>query len=533
MRQIPILDAGSSREHSNRSRRRLGIPALNALLLLLFGTSSQAGAVGPAPAKILFPRPFAVVVDDLGWMHGGSQDPQNGPYRVGFKRNFVAEDYLPMVEIGKAVGVRIQGAFVLCELDRENAVAQLPSATRDGARWDNSANVSPEQLRIMDTVKANAAHLEFGLHGVGHEFWENGRRRRAEWYNLQDKRPWSESEIRAHLAMFRKIMAQYGWTQEKGQSFPESFVATAYSYFWNPSGKPYSLGKILRESGVKRANTAFYEIPELKPPASGSGGFDNGVLVLDRHNFGNEWWHPASLPSEPIPTFDTDIIEAHWANLLATDDIFQEDLNKRWIEFYRSVQATEDHYLAKNTEQLYSQWLYKRHCKVAEGDSGRVTLDNRQMPPEAYDAGMVGALVLKIKLPEGRHLSKALLNGQPIPSCQEVEGFAHLYLPPLERETYELQYSLGASLPDQTLMNTGTFNVYSRKSDGSSLTFKLRVYGEQPVTILTQRVPKTITCSNPRLSVVDTRYRKESGQSVITLKANDIQGETGELTLVF
>jgi len=507
-------------------------PAAKALALLL-GLATTLTLLGQNASKMVFPRPFAVVVDDLGWMHGGSQDPQNGPYRIGFKRDLIAQDYLPMIDIGKAVGVRIQGVFVLCELDRENAVAQLPSATREGSKWNNTANVSPEQIRIMDTVRTHSAHLEFGLHGVGHEYWENGRRRRAEWYNLQDKRPWSEAEIRAHLEMFRKVMAQYGLTKEQGHSFPESFVPTAYSYYWNPSAKPYSLGRILREYGVKFVNTAFSEIPELHPPASGSGDFDNGVLVLDRHNFGNEWWEPATLPRQPLAAFDTDIIEAHWVNLLATDDIFQATVNAKWIALLQSVQATEGHYLAKNTEQLYSQWLYKQHCKVTEPEPGRVVIDTRQMPKAAYDTGMVGTMVLKVKLPPAVHLAKATLDGQPIPSLQESQGYAHLYLPALPPGVAELKYELGDHLPDATVLNAGTYLVYSRRSTGNSVRFQIRMYGEQDLVVTTSAKPTMVTCSNPRLKVLGFQFNKEAGTTSIALQAHDIQGESGEINLEF
>ena len=512
-------------------RKSSSIPGSKTWAMLLCLSATQV-IFGAAP-KILFPKPFAVVVDDLGWLHGGSQDPQNGPYRLGFKRDLVAQDYLPIVEIGKAVGVRIQSVFVLCELDRENAVAQLPSATREGGKWNNTANVSPEQIKIMDTVKTQSAYLEFGLHGVGHEFWENGRRRRAEWYNLQDKRPWSETEIRAHLEMFKKVMAQYGLTKEMGHSFPESFVPTAYSYFWNPSGNPYSLGKILREYGVKFVNTAFSEIQELHPPAKGSGGFDNGVLVVDRHNFGNEWWEPATLPRQPIAEFDTDIIEAHWANLLATDDIFQTTVNGKWIAYLQSIEATEDHYLAKNTEQFYSQWLYKRNCTVTEPEPGRVVIDNRRMPQEAYRTGMVGPMVLKVKLSSGLHLSKATLNGQPIPSVQESQGFAHLYLPALPPEVAELKYEFGDHLPDSTVLNAGTYNVYARSTVGNSVRFKVRMYGEQDLTITTTSKPSSVTSSNPRLNVLNVRFDPKARTTTITLKAHDIQGESGDLNLKF
>lgn len=79
---------------------------------------------------------------------------------------------------------------------------------------------------------------------------------------MENDKPWPEQDSREHVKAFKAITAQYGWTPEGGHSFPESFVPCAYAYYWNPSGD-FSTGKLLRENGVKYANTDFNWIKEL------------------------------------------------------------------------------------------------------------------------------------------------------------------------------------------------------------------------------------------------------------------------------
>ncbi len=239
---------------------------------------------------ITFPRPFAVAIDDMGWMKGWSlaEGTPSGPYRNGLKRNFDLADYRHVVDIAKAAGVRVQGLFVLSELDRENVLAKYPTTTFQRDKWDNSANITDEQVEIVNYVVSQSAHLEFGFHGIGHEHWpESGGQKRAEWYNLEDNHPWPEVTLRQHIAAAKAILDQYGLSPSRGHSFPETFVPGAYSYYWNPDGD-FSLGKLVREAGAKFANTVFMVIPELDPPSGmNGGGFDHGLHVLNRLNYGN------------------------------------------------------------------------------------------------------------------------------------------------------------------------------------------------------------------------------------------------------
>jgi hypothetical protein len=82
-------------------------------------------------------------------------------------------------------------------------------------------------------------------------------------------------------------VAQYGISPENGHSFPESFIS--YGFYFNP-GAEYSLGRVLSDNGVKYANTPYATIHGLNHPPLLDGGFDNGVLLLDRHNHGNLWY---------------------------------------------------------------------------------------------------------------------------------------------------------------------------------------------------------------------------------------------------
>lgn len=145
------------------------------VIILITGCTKEEYSGG-----ILFPRAFSIAIDDMGWNEGGSLGDQGGPWCAGIRRNFDVRDYKPIVEVGKAVGMRFQGVFILAEMDRENILAKYPTTTRQGTGFDNSTNIDDTQLEVMRFVQDNAAYLEFGLHGVGHEHFDNGVRTRAE-----------------------------------------------------------------------------------------------------------------------------------------------------------------------------------------------------------------------------------------------------------------------------------------------------------------------------------------------------------------
>ena len=483
--------------------------------------------------QIIFPRPFAIAIDDLGWINGQNDGEGGyGPYRLGMNRNITLKDYEAVVDLAQKAGVRLQGLFILSEMDRENFLGAYPTTTHMREKWNNDALISDLQLDIMEFVKKEAAHLEFGLHGVGHEFWpEAGKRRRAEWYNTVDHHPWPEEEIRIHVECYIRILKQYGLSQDNGHSFPESFVPCAYSYHWDPEG-PYSSGSILSDYGVRYANTDFTQIPECNPPAEpNGGGFDHRVHVMNRYNYGNLWYEMGKLPTTPLEAQPTDYIETHWPNLLAAEGQSQKDITQRWADYYQAVQATRDRYCAKNTAQMHSQWLYNTYTKVTERSIGVVQIDNTRMPDHVYRGYFPANMVLKVPLKPGEHVSAATIDGAPIPAYIEHEGYGHLYLPQLLQKTYELRYETGTTPLQQVIWHEDTCTIFELTVREALTKIDLCLYGTQELKLRSSREPEQVESNNPAISIL--RWEMQGDMLVIKAKAHDIQGEIGAIMVEY
>lgn len=496
-------------------------------LFLSINTHGQSDhSLSPEP-DILFPRAFGIAVNQVGYMEGGSLGEEGGPWRAGIRRNMDVRDYRPMAEVGSEVGIRFMNLFALAEMDRLNIVATLPHARPEGHAFDNSARIKPEQIEIMKYVHDQAAFIELGVTGVGHEWWVDGERTRSEWYNLDHQEPRPEAMMRRHMDVIRNILGQYGLSAENGHSFPQSM--SALGYYWNPDG-PYSAGSIFSEYGVRYVNTKFSIIPELNPPPEKSGGFDQGVLVLDRGGYGNLWHTFDDQPHEPVENYETDLLESHWANWLAQDDFLQPAVNQRWIDYFREIQAYPYRYLAKNSEQLYSQWLYKEYTNVTLTAPGKVRIDNRSMPDTPYEKGSLGNMVLSVPLSDGRHVSAATINGRPVAALFEEAGFGFIYLPPLQQQVYEVEWQIGDRPASGTVNISGTYNVYDVQPENGGYLFTIRMYGTQDVRFRVDEGFEVVS-DHDGFTVQQSSYDHDNRELVITLHGRDIQGEIGVLEL--
>jgi hypothetical protein len=527
-------------KHMIKSIRILKLPIYTLIVCILLSYTSsgfceKTSSYCSNKNRIIFPRAFAFAIDDLGWNTGtnSGEGGNQGPYRIGIDRKMDIDDYKCIVEVAKQVGVRIQGLFVLAEMDRENILAKYPTTTWMGKNWDNGANRCQENIDIMNFVRDNSAYLEFGLHGVGHEYWVNGVKKRAEWYCTDDNHPWPKESSVEHLQCFKDILAQYKLSPEYGHSFPESFVPCAYGYYWNPTGE-YSTGSIMSKAGVKYVNTLFDYIRELNPPIEpNGGGFDQGVIVVNRRNYGNDWYRMDALPTIDISQQESDIIESHWSNWLAQDGFLQAATNQKWIDYYKMVQSVPDRYIAKNTQQFFSQWLYKKYTKVSENNTGTVIIDNTQMPDEAYKHDILGNMVLKIKLDSNQHISRAKLNDENMACYFEDQGYGFIYLPMLEKRIYTLEYEVGSNKPESYIFNKGTYSVYSYQLKQNSINTSVRIYGTQEVDFYGLKQPSDIKISNQTIKVLSTEYNKDEKHLVLTLNALDFQGVTCMISMQF
>jgi hypothetical protein len=163
---------------------------------------------------------------------------------------------------------------------------------------------------------------------------------------------------------------------------------------------------------------------------------------------------------------------------------------------------------------------------------GTVEIDNTQMPDDAYRNDILGNLVLKLKLDTNQHVTDATINGNLIPAYFEEEGFAFLYLPPLEKKKFRLQYRTGTALMPLHVYNDGTYNVYGLTKTDNQILITLKMYGRQTVKIRCSK-PELVISVNDGLVVESFTFIPEQGMLQILVKGTNMQGNRGIIKLQF
>ncbi|UCC97407.1 MAG: hypothetical protein JSW66_16375 [Phycisphaerales bacterium] len=455
------------------------------------------------------PKPMAIDIDDLGWKEGWDLHESGGPYRLGLPRGrmMTLEDYEVIVTIGKAAGVRIKSLFIMSEFDRSNICAQYPTTNEHGRDWDNSRLVNDNDFVIMNYVKENAAHIEFGLHGVRHEFWDAETRKptRAEWADNQKKRPYKV--LWGHLECFKKLIDQYG------MDFPQSVRTAAANYYYNPDD-PEDSGALMSAWGVKYAT-----LPPKREYVT-----NHGLMVLMRS--GGVAWDAVNSAPETYP--ETEFMTSHWTNFVDVDPADNHLAADKWITWFNKVKADPDRYTAKNTAQLHSQFLYNKYAQIAV-NGNTVTIDNTNMPDWAYTLELLGNLLLKHKLNEGEHISSATLNEGNIACYYEERDYAHVMLPRLEKKRYSLSFTTGSSTMPAYVLNDGTYNVEDFQSHADNARIRLEMYGTQPVKAKLLFEPREVTSDNAELKIKQWRY--EAPFIDMLVYGRNIQGQTGTIRI--
>lgn len=366
---------------------------------------------------VLLPKPLLLVVDDVGWRSGADTSADGvGAWRAGVARQHTDEDYLALAELGRRLKMRPQCGMILCDWDRERACAKQPTTTWLGAEYEN------EQLgdgRWAEGAAAlmldeHAAHLEFTLHGVGHERWDwsedGARRSRSEWFGAAHRNPqwqdpeekvsgrhWPLADLQGHVACFTAIMRQY---QIRG--FPETFVPTGFCYSWH-ADSARSTGHFMHSQGVKLCTNPFdvttFSGGEQATRPRIDGGFDHGLLVLDRGRYSDRipFNAVATVPRQ-LPPLDCSVCGIHFVNMLALDKQDNLDIVKRYTAYFEQAGTVVGRVLSRNSLELASQWLHHAYTSLeivgAGGSATTVSIDSQRLPYEA--SPLIGPAVLQL-----------------------------------------------------------------------------------------------------------------------------------------
>ena len=282
------------------------------------------------------PRSVLVVIDDCGMRDAIGEVGPGGRFETVINRPLGAADYETLARIGREAGTRLQLAMILCYWDCEGVCAKAPTTTWMGADW------KPETSRAWMEASAqvfadNPLHLEFAMHGVGHDYWIDGGPHVGEWADRETGKPWPREDLQRHIDCFMEIVAQTGLADRVPYRVPESFVPCYFRYYLD-DGNPASTGHLMAENSIRYASTPFgggLHMPSGEKPEA-DGVFDSGILLLDRDNTDVRWNQEATVPPR-LPR--TSICGMHWGNFLSADPEGNAEVADRWIAYLKGCRS--------------------------------------------------------------------------------------------------------------------------------------------------------------------------------------------------
>ena len=316
--------------------------------------------------SVIIPQPIQVVIDDVGWWCGEDGHEKQEPYRTGINRNHVPADYQAIADLGKALNIRPQAATILCEWDTENILRQLPTSTWMGEKWDNKKWVGPWLEEARDIITSNKQHYELTLHGIGHEYWTNGKFTRAEWADRKGiMRP--RDQVEAHLDFYEKLLNQH----DLGP-FPTTFVPTAFLHTFGLSeGHTVSMAEVLKRRGVQYINTPYGDMFHVDRVTHQVFGIDSGVMTVDRGRDLLSWKSFGVIPKGELkgPTCGL-----HWPNLLHPDPERNGEIVNGWVDLLKPYNDKPGSLLAKNSNEFCHQLAHQR-CTTLNVTDNHIQID--------------------------------------------------------------------------------------------------------------------------------------------------------------
>ncbi|HHW09110.1 MAG TPA: hypothetical protein GXX29_03955 [Firmicutes bacterium] len=517
--------------------------------------------------KIAIPTAVQLVIDDVGWREGWSLAESGGPFRAGVNRLMGPADYYAITELGERLGMRPQAAMVLCEWDKTNICATCPTSTAAGAAWDNSSRIGSWSDEAAAIFRQRAPYIELTMHGVGHEHWENGERIRAEWYSARHNRRWPRPVLEKHIEVFQAILDQYDLGPAAGHRPPVSAVPCAFNYYFDAED-PDSTGALFRQAGVEFVSTPFRGgFHHFSPLAAPDGGFEHGLLVIDRGRNGVPWDSWSTVPEQPERG---PICGIHWPNLLAEDPSRHHEVLEKWVHYLSNTAASGAQMLAADTRECFTQWVFSRFVTLrqtdvvdADGEAVKIVLDATQIPAEAETLTAGSPLWLKLRRPAHHQAGGQAHRGHGTPplavfsstlrliaiSDPDPDGYQLIGLSGITKGRHLLVIDArpakgtciaeGATWEHPPLVKRekGSCHLFDMKINQESLEISVEVYGRQPLLVELPAPPHRVTATGGKLRVEDEEYLpylpggRGMGLLRLNIRGKDIQGERDTIRL--
>ena len=317
--------------------------------------------------KIIIPAPLQIVMDDLGWFNGTDGRKNMEPARTGVTRRHTVEDYEVVNEIGRQLGMRINGAFVLGEWDCDRRSESIPHLSRYGRDRGIASGFDEREAKSCADVINSSEFIDFALHGLYHSYYvEGGSYNNSDYYFSENGRliPAPEDEIRMRLDCFYGLMEQHGL-----QKTVNSFVPPCFHY------QADHIAKILKDYGIIYASTVFKDV--FREDFSLGVALDNGITVVDR-SYNPLPWNAMECYLDGLPVA-RGVFGCHWANVCCADSRDNFKLVDSWVKYFRRCQRSFGVILSKDIGFCAAQSLYGKYSRVTFAD-GKYTVDISALP---------------------------------------------------------------------------------------------------------------------------------------------------------
>ena len=337
--------------------------------------------------RFIIPNALQIVIDDLGWFNGKDDRENGGPSRTAMPRNHVAEDYVAVNELGKALGMKINCAFVVGEWDPDNRLKKLPHFSKYGEDWDNAKYLDKDEMRRVAEAVNASDYIDLSIHGLMHGYYTDG----IDNYDASDFcykidgkiQLIPECEIRARLDAFFDILDHYGIKKKVNSYIP----ATAY-YCYD------GISKIMRDYGIEYICQPYSHTDFEGKDSPFLATIENGIILTDRRNYISEKgprtvnicpWDECSTDFSALPKAHC-IVGTHWPNFLHIDPKKNIELVPRNVEYFKSSTEAWGNMTSRNLGFYSTQALYKRFAKAEERD-GCFKIDVSEVPTPTGNLG--------------------------------------------------------------------------------------------------------------------------------------------------
>lgn len=299
------------------------------------------------------PMPLLVTIDDAGWWLGQDGSAVDQPFRTGMPRVHCPEDYTALIALGRCLDMKIPAGFVLCEWDRTQLLRGLPSATWMAEQWKSPFTDIETKEKAAQIIQNGSEYLEVAVHGVGHEFWDQGRMFRSEFHDTKGKmRP--RDLVKKHLEYFFRLMASFGLAKA-----PRIFIPPALHHGFGKGAKGFQT--IARSFGIQYIPLVFSRADCSIAPQLPGLGWEEGVLLMER-GISQTKWNQVAAP--PAFSFNSPVLALHWANILHPDPDRNMEVIYAWSDFLKKGAKENQVVLSRDISACLTQYLNATQSRI-------------------------------------------------------------------------------------------------------------------------------------------------------------------------